>query len=259
MRSAMSVARSPQMPHLTISTVSPGSSKLSKQASMPPWPDTLRARVSLFLVWKTYCNPTLMSSINCGKNSSDISLLARESCYLNLSQSYMLMMKRDSFKIARFRVAPEIPGTSPDEGDRAFVARENGERDPSSYRDRDSSKSFRAQSPVAVSPPVASGKRRIVARYVNLPSPRIFSQGLRSSTENRSRNLTRSRNIRRNISEKHCVHPKISRIVVVWFLCVRLSRTVCNSMNLRFSYWLVLALPRIKSGRSAKASNTVSR
>jgi len=78
-------------------------------------------------------------------------------------------MKRGSFMVARFCIVPEIPGISPDEGDRALVARENGEPDPSSYWDRDSLKPLRAETQVAVSLPAVSDKRCIVARCVNFP------------------------------------------------------------------------------------------
>jgi hypothetical protein len=60
---AISALLTPQMPLLQISTVLPGSSMLFITHSMAACPVAERAKVVVFLVWKMYCTPALMSSM----------------------------------------------------------------------------------------------------------------------------------------------------------------------------------------------------
>jgi len=110
-----------------------------------------------------WCRPLTAKEISVYRS------IPRELSRVMLNRWFKCAMKRGSFKVARFCIVPEIPGISPDEGDRALVARENGEPDPSSYLDRDSLKPLRAETQVAVSLPTTSDKRCIVARCVNFP------------------------------------------------------------------------------------------
>lgn len=61
--SAISAARSPQIPLMAIRTLSPGSTVLKMAHSMAVWPEPLTAIVMLFCVWKAYWIPFLMSFI----------------------------------------------------------------------------------------------------------------------------------------------------------------------------------------------------
>lgn len=54
----------PQNPLLAISICSPGSTRLTSTVSSPPFPVTWPARVTLFFVWNTYFNISLMSNIS---------------------------------------------------------------------------------------------------------------------------------------------------------------------------------------------------
>lgn len=61
--SAMSAARSPQMPLTAIKTLSPASTALKMAHSMAVWPVPLMAKVMWLRVWNMYWMPLLISSM----------------------------------------------------------------------------------------------------------------------------------------------------------------------------------------------------
>lgn len=63
--SAISAARSPQMPLTAVSTLSPASTVLKMAHSIAVWPVPLTAKVITFWVWNKYWIPLLMSFIIC--------------------------------------------------------------------------------------------------------------------------------------------------------------------------------------------------
>lgn len=63
--SAISAARSPQMPLTAVSTLSPASTVLKMAHSIAVWPVPLTAKVITFWVWNKYWIPLLMSLIIC--------------------------------------------------------------------------------------------------------------------------------------------------------------------------------------------------
>lgn len=77
----MSVARSPQNPFTAINTLSPGSTKFTKAASMAQCPVPLTASVNGFCVWKAYWIPILISVIICGQKEGRVNpALSRGQC-----------------------------------------------------------------------------------------------------------------------------------------------------------------------------------
>lgn len=63
--SAISATRSPQIPLMAMSTLSPGSTVLNTAHSIAACPEPLIAIVMLFSVWKAYWIPFLMSFMIC--------------------------------------------------------------------------------------------------------------------------------------------------------------------------------------------------
>lgn len=61
--SAISAARSPQMPLTAVRTLSPASTALKRAHSIAVWPVPLTAKVIMFRVWNMYWIPLLMSFI----------------------------------------------------------------------------------------------------------------------------------------------------------------------------------------------------
>lgn len=61
--SAISAARSPQMPLTAVKTLSPASTALKMAHSIAVWPVPLTAKVIVFRVWNKYWIPSLMSFI----------------------------------------------------------------------------------------------------------------------------------------------------------------------------------------------------
>lgn len=63
--SAISAARSPQIPLTAVRTLSPASTALKMAHSIAVWPVPLTAKVIMFRVWNMYWIPLLMSLIIC--------------------------------------------------------------------------------------------------------------------------------------------------------------------------------------------------